>query len=66
MPKIYTMSGEFIITLTDFDVLAEDLGEAQAKFQHEVVRQMQEIYSNCNIDTSVIELQSTREDDYND
>nr|DAO33649.1 MAG TPA: hypothetical protein [Caudoviricetes sp.] len=64
--KVFTMSGEFIITLTDFDVLAEDLGEAQAKFQHEVVRQIQEMYPNCNIDTSVIELQSTREDDYNE
>lgn len=64
--KVFTMSGEFIITLTDFDVLAEDFGEAQAKFQHEVVRQIQEMYPKCTIDTSVIELQSTREDDFNE
>ena len=64
--KVFTMSGEFIVTLTDFDVLADDLGEAQAKFEHEVVQQIQEMYPNCNIDTSVIELQSTREDDYDE
>ena len=64
--KVFTMNGELIVTLTNFDVLADDLGEAQAKFEHEVVRQIQEMYPNCNIDTSVIELQGVREDDYDD
>lgn len=60
------MGGEFIISLSDFDVLADNEEEAQAKFEDEVIQQIQGTYLDCNIDTSAIEVEDVREDDIYD
>lgn len=60
------MSGEFIISLSDFDVLAKNEEEAQVNFEKEVIQQIQETYLDCDIDTSVIEIEGIREDDYDE
>ena len=60
------MGGEFIISLTDFDVLAESLEEAQNRFEDEVIQQIRGTYLDCDISTSSIELEDVREDDYDE
>ena len=64
--QVYTMGGEFIISLTDFDVLAESLEEARNKFEDEVIQQIQGTYLDCDISASSIELEDVREDDYDE
>ena len=64
--QVYTMGGEFIISLTDFDVLAESLEEAQNRFEDEVIQQIRGTYLDCDISTSSIELEDVREDDYDE
>jgi hypothetical protein len=64
--KVYTMSGEFVISLSDFDVLAKNEEEAQVNFEKEVIQQIQGTYLDCDIDTSVIEIEGIREDDYDE
>lgn len=64
--KVYTMSGEFIISLSDFDVLAKNEEEAQVNFENEVIQQIQGTYLDCDINTSVIEIEGIREDDYDE
>lgn len=64
--QVYTMGGEFILSLTDFDVLAESLEEARNKFEDEVIQQIQGTYLDCDISTSSIELEDVREDDYDE
>ena len=64
--QVYTMGGEFIISLTDFDVLAESLEEARNKFEDEVIQQIRGTYLDCDISASSIELEDVREDDYDE
>nr|DAX51370.1 MAG TPA: hypothetical protein [Caudoviricetes sp.] len=42
--KVYTMSGEFTITLSDFDVLATDVEDAELKFEKEVINSLKDLY----------------------
>lgn len=64
--KVYTMSGEFIITLSDFDVLATDVEDAELKFENEVINSLKDLYPMCQVDTSTVEIEDIRDDDYDE
>lgn len=64
--KVYTMSGEFTITLNDFDVLATDLEDAELKFEKEVINSLKDLYPMCQVDTSTVEIEDVRDDDYDE
>lgn len=64
--KVYTMSGEFTITLSDFDVLATDVEDAELKFENEVINNLKDLYSMCQVDTSTVEIEDIRDDDYDE
>lgn len=64
--KVYTMSGEFTITLNDFDVLATDPEDAELKFENEVINSLKDLYPMCQVDTSTVEIEDIRDDDYDE
>lgn len=64
--KVYTMSGEFTITLSDFDVLATDVEDAELKFENEVINNLKDLYPMCQVDTSTVEIEDVRDDDYDE
>lgn len=64
--KVYTMSGEFTITLRDFDVLATDVEDAELKFENEVINNLKDLYPMCQVDTSTVEIEDIRDDDYDE
>lgn len=64
--KVYTMSGEFTITLSDFDVLATDVEDAELKFEKEVINSLKDLYPMCQVDTSTVEIEDVRDDDYDE
>lgn len=64
--KVYTMSGEFTITLSDFDVLATDPEDAELKFENEVINSLKDLYPMCQVDTSTVEIEDIRDDDYDE
>lgn len=64
--KVYTMSGEFTITLSDFDVLATDTEDAELKFENEVINSLKDLYPMCQVDTSTVEIEDIRDDDYDE
>lgn len=64
--KVYTMSGEFTITLSDFDVLATDPEDAELKFENEVINSLKDLYPVCQVDTSTVEIEDIRDDDYDE
>lgn len=64
--KVYTMSGEFTITLSDFDVLATDVEDAELKFENEVINNLKDLYPMCQVDTSTVEIEDIRDDDYDE
>jgi len=64
--KVYTMSGEFTITLSDFDVLATDVEDAELKFENEVINSLKDLYPMCQVDTSTVEIEDIRDDDYDE
>lgn len=64
--KVYTMSGEFTITLSDFDVLATDVEDAELKFENEVINSLKDLYPMCQVDTSTVEIEDVRDDDYDE
>lgn len=64
--KVYTMSGEFTITLSDFDVLATDPEDAELKFEKEVINSLKDLYPMCQVDTSTVEIEDIRDDDYDE
>lgn len=64
--KVYTMSGEFTITLSDFDVLATDVEDAELKFENEVINSLKDLYPVCQVDTSTVEIEDIRDDDYDE
>jgi len=64
--KVYTMSGEFTITLSDFDVLATDVEDAELKFEKEVINSLKDLYPMCQVDTSTVEIEDIRDDDYDE
>lgn len=64
--KVYTMSGEFTITLSDFDVLATDVEDAELKFEKEVINSLKDLYPMCQVDTSTVEIEGIRDDDYDE
>ena len=64
--KVYTMSGEFTITLSDFDVLATDVEDAELKFENEVINSLKDLYPMCGVDTSTVEIEDIRDDDYDE
>lgn len=64
--KVYTISGEFTITLSDFDVLATDVEDAELKFEKEVINSLKDLYPMCQVDTSTVEIEDIRDDDYDE
>lgn len=64
--KVYTMSGEFTITLSDFDVLAKNDEDAELKFENEVINSLKDLYPMCQVDTSTVEIEDVRDDDYDE
>lgn len=64
--KVYTMSGEFTISLSDFDVLATDVEDAELKFEKEVINSLKDLYPMCQVDTSTVEIEDIRDDDYDE
>lgn len=64
--KVYTMSGEFTITLSDFDVLAKNEEDAELKFENEVINSLKDLYPMCQVDTSTVEIEDVRDDDYDE
>lgn len=64
--KVYTMSGEFTITLSDFDVLAKNEEDAELKFENEVINSLKDLYPMCQVDTSTVEIEDIRDDDYDE
>lgn len=64
--KVYTMGGEFILFLTDFDVLAENEEEAERKFIAEIGNAIEETDLDCTVECGDIEIEGIREDDYDE
>lgn len=64
--KVYTMGGEFILSLTDFDVLAENKEEAERKFIAEIGNVIEETNLDCTVECGDIEIENVREDDIYD
>ena len=64
--QVFTMGGEFILSLTDFDVLAENEEEAERKFIAEIGNVIEETNLDCTVECGDIEIENVREDDYDE
>lgn len=64
--KVYTMGGEFILSVTDFDVLAKNPAEAETNFMSEISRIIENTNLDCTVECGDIEIEDVREDDIYD
>lgn len=60
------MGGEFILSVTDFDVLAKNPAEAESNFMSEISRIIENTNLDCTVECGDIEIEDVREDDIYD
>lgn len=60
------MGGEFVLSITDFDVLAKNPAEAESNFMFEISRIIENTNLDCTAECVDLEIEGVREDDIYD